>query len=58
MVEYREFRLSSIASEFNFDADPESAFVVLNKTVCPTYLAPLELCQIYSLIDLVKIYRS
>ena len=44
---------SSISAEFNFDADPESAFVVLDKTACPTYIAPLELCQLHSTLDLV-----
>ena len=46
---------SSISAEFNFDADPESAFVVLDKTACPTYIAPLELCQLHSTLDLVII---
>ncbi len=45
---------SSIASEFNFDADPEAAYIVLNKTACPTYLAPYELCVKYSLIPFVS----
>ena len=44
---------SSICAEFNFDADPESAFIVLEKTACPTYIAPLELCQFHSTLDLV-----
>jgi len=43
---------SSISAEFNFDADPESAFVVLDKTACPTYVAPIELCQLHSTLDL------
>ncbi len=46
---------SSIASEFNFDADPEAAYIVLRKTACPTYIAPLELCEKYSTIPLVRI---
>lgn len=46
---------SSISAEFNFDADPESAFVVLDKTACPTYVAPIELCQLHSTLDLVII---
>ena len=46
---------SSICAEFNFDADPESAFIVLEKTACPTYIAPLELCQFHSTLDLVNL---
>ena len=44
---------SSISSEFNFDADPEAAYIVLDKTACPTYIAPLELCQLHSTLDMV-----
>ena len=43
---------SSISAEFNFDADPEAAHIVLDKTVCPTYVAPIELCQMHSVLGL------
>lgn len=33
---------TSVCGEFNFVADPEAAYVVLDKYHCPTYIAPWE----------------
>ena len=35
---------ASISGEFNFLADPEAAYVVLNKTPSPIVLVPWEIC--------------
>ena len=35
---------ASISGEFNFLADPEAAYVVLNKTPSPVVLVPWEIC--------------
>ena len=35
---------ASISGEFNFLADPEAAYVVLNKTSSPIVLVPWEIC--------------
>lgn len=34
----------SVTAEFNFHADPEAAYVVLNRTSCPTQIVPWETC--------------
>ena len=34
----------SACAEFNFGADPEAAYVVLDRAACPTHIAPIELC--------------
>lgn len=39
------------AAEFNFHADPESAFTVLRLTRCPTTIAPWELSYKYNHVD-------
>ena len=31
-------------AEFNFRCDPEAAFIVLENSQCPIYVAPWELC--------------
>ncbi|XP_029941777.1 inosine-uridine preferring nucleoside hydrolase-like [Salarias fasciatus] len=33
---------TTVCGEFNFVADPEAAFVVLDRYTCPTYIAPWE----------------
>ncbi|XP_060682975.1 pyrimidine-specific ribonucleoside hydrolase RihA-like [Hemiscyllium ocellatum] len=35
----------TICSEFNFAADPEAAYIVLNHFECPMYIATWEYCQ-------------
>ncbi|XP_075951233.1 nucleoside hydrolase-like [Anarhichas minor] len=35
---------TTVCGEFNFVADPEAAFVVLDRYTCPTYIAPWEFC--------------
>jgi len=35
---------TTVSAEFNFHSDPEAAYVVLENTKCPTYIAPWELC--------------
>ena len=37
----------SIASEFNFHADPEAAYAVLDSTKCPTVIVTWEMCYKY-----------
>ncbi|XP_043548728.1 pyrimidine-specific ribonucleoside hydrolase RihA-like [Chiloscyllium plagiosum] len=39
----------TICSEFNFAADPEAAYIVLNHFECPMYIATWEYCQRYAL---------
>ena len=39
-----------VSSEFNFNVDPESTFIVLNELCCPTVLITWELCQKHCLI--------
>ena len=41
--------------EFNFKMDAEAAHVVMNRTLCPTYIATLELCENNTFIDYVRI---
>ncbi len=38
---------TTMAAEFNFYADPEAAFVVLNKAACPLFVVTWELCFKY-----------
>uniref|UniRef100_UPI003AACEF9A inosine-uridine preferring nucleoside hydrolase-like isoform X1 n=2 Tax=Centroberyx gerrardi TaxID=166262 RepID=UPI003AACEF9A len=33
---------TTVCGEFNFVADPEAAYIVLNRYFCPTYIAPWE----------------
>ena len=33
---------TTVGGEFNFVADPEAAYVVLDRYVCPTYIATWE----------------
>ncbi|XP_019898083.2 inosine-uridine preferring nucleoside hydrolase-like isoform X2 [Esox lucius] len=35
---------STVCAEFNFAADPEAAYIVLNRFFCPTYIATWEFC--------------
>ncbi|XP_057373441.1 nucleoside hydrolase-like [Daphnia carinata] len=34
----------TVSAEFNFHCDPEAAYIVLQNTKCPTYIASWELC--------------
>ena len=45
---------TSLTAEFNFHADPESAFVVLDKTSCPPYIVAWELCSKYTLLTMAS----
>uniref|UniRef100_A0A8C7QT44 Inosine/uridine-preferring nucleoside hydrolase domain-containing protein n=1 Tax=Oncorhynchus mykiss TaxID=8022 RepID=A0A8C7QT44_ONCMY len=38
------FVYNAIYIEFNFAADPEAAYIVLNRFFCPTYIATCEFC--------------
>lgn len=40
-------RSASIASEFNFGTDPESAYIVLHEVTCPIVIVSWELCVDY-----------
>ncbi|XP_067841905.1 nucleoside hydrolase-like [Heptranchias perlo] len=40
---------AKICSEFNFVADPEAAYIVLNHFACPTYIATWEYCLRHAL---------
>jgi len=42
----------SEAAEFNFHADPEAAFLVLNRSLCPTIISTWELSYKYTKVDL------
>ncbi len=44
----------SIAAEFNFHADPEAAFVVLDAARCPVVMVSWELCFKYIHIPMVS----
>jgi inosine-uridine nucleoside N-ribohydrolase len=33
---------TTVCAEFNFAADPEAAYIVLNDFLCPTYIASWE----------------
>ena len=44
----------SLGAEFNFFADSEAAFIVLQSVKCPTYLATWELCLSKSRVDTVR----
>lgn len=35
---------TTVCAEFNFAADPEAAYIVLNRFFCPTYIATWEFC--------------
>ncbi|XP_055785938.1 inosine-uridine preferring nucleoside hydrolase-like isoform X2 [Salvelinus fontinalis] len=35
---------TTVCGEFNFAADPEAAYIVLNRFFCPTYIATWEFC--------------
>ena len=37
----------TMASEFNFHADPEGAYAVLDSVKCPTYIITWEMCYKY-----------
>ncbi|XP_038674528.1 inosine-uridine preferring nucleoside hydrolase-like [Scyliorhinus canicula] len=39
----------TMCSEFNFAADPEAAYIVLNHFACPTYIASWEYCLHHAL---------
>jgi purine nucleosidase len=39
---------ASISAEFNFLADPEAAYVMLNKAESPITMVPWELCYIHT----------
>lgn len=43
----------TVSAEFNFHCDPEAAFIVLENTQCPTYIASWELCLHRAKIDWV-----
>ncbi|KAM6945486.1 inosine-uridine preferring nucleoside hydrolase-like [Aplochiton taeniatus] len=40
---------TTVCGEFNFVADPEAAYIVLNRFCCPTYIATWEFCCRYKL---------
>ncbi|XP_027712461.1 probable uridine nucleosidase 1 [Vombatus ursinus] len=40
---------TDVCSEFNFAADPEAAYIVLNEYICPTYIATWEFVCMYTL---------
>merc|ERR1711892_581052 len=42
----------SEAAEFDFHADPEAAFLVLNRSLCPTIISTWELSYKYTKVDL------
>jgi len=41
----------TVSAEFNFHCDPEAAYIVLENTKCPTYIASWELCLHRAKID-------
>ena len=45
----------SIAAEFNFHADPEAAYVVLDKVKCPTFIVTWEMCFKYVKPEMVMV---
>lgn len=44
----------TVSAEFNFHCDPEAAYVVLQNTKCPTYIASWELCLHRAKLDWVE----
>ena len=47
----------TVSAEFNFHCDPEAAYVVLQNTKCPTYIASWELCLHRAKLDWVRIVQ-
>ncbi len=45
---------TTLAAEFNFHADPESAYVVLEMADCPTFIVAWELCSRYTNVSMVS----
>jgi inosine-uridine nucleoside N-ribohydrolase len=43
----------TVSAEFNFHSDPEAAFIVLENTRCPTFIASWELCLHKATLHLV-----
>lgn len=46
----------TVSAEFNFHCDPEAAYIVLENTKCPTYIASWELCLHRAKIQWVSPY--
>lgn len=44
IISYVSWILLFVCAKFNFAADPEAAYIVLNRFFCPTYIATWEFC--------------